>query len=297
MNNIEILLERIKTKKVLIIGESILDRFVYCKFQGNSIKSFCPVVKIEENIKNEDQKGGAFAIYRHLKDFINDIDLISNPIEEIIKTRYLDVDSGLKYFETNYFDLKKKVSHFNIDYKKYDIIIIADFGHGFCNYFPDDIDNVFLMCQTNSSNYGFNRVSKWKHLKKELVCIDKREASLQINKNYNELQNDYSNIFDIYNYELNTKNLIVTLGAQGGVLFDGLKLYEYTAIRTNIVDTIGSGDAFFAFISILNSIHDIKQDEKLKIASAAAALTTTWLANSKSVNKTDLINFINNYAK
>jgi bifunctional ADP-heptose synthase (sugar kinase/adenylyltransferase) len=46
MYQIDQILDQIKTNKVLIIGESILDKFIYCKFQGNSIKSFCPVVKV-----------------------------------------------------------------------------------------------------------------------------------------------------------------------------------------------------------------------------------------------------------
>ena len=107
MYQIEEVLDKIKKKKVLIIGESILDRFIYCKFQGNSIKSFCPVVKIDEKFQNEDQFGGAYAIYRHLKDFIIELDLVSNPIDEIIKTRYLDIATGVKYFETNYFNVQK----------------------------------------------------------------------------------------------------------------------------------------------------------------------------------------------
>ena len=154
-----------------------------------------------------------------------------------------------------------------------------------------------LNSQTNFENYGFNRVSKRKHLKKELVCIDKREASLQINTNFNDLKNNYTNINKVYNYELNTSKLIITLGAQGGVLFDGNESIEYSSMKTKIVDTIGSGDAFFAFISILGNLNDLSEEIKLKIASAAAGLTTTWLANSNSVNKLDLINFIKNYEK
>jgi ribokinase len=153
------------------------------------------------------------------------------------------------------------------------------------------------MCQTNSSNYGFNRVSKWKFLKKDLVCIDKREASLQINKNYNHLQNDISTISEVFNYELNTKRIVVTLGAQGGIYYDGNNTIQYKSYKTEIVDTIGSGDAFFAFTSILNNCDDISIENKLKIASAAAALSTTWLANSNSVNKKDLINFINKHER
>ena len=38
------------------------------------------------------------------------------------------------------------------------------------------------MCQTNSNNFGFNRLSKWKSYKKQSVCLDLREASLQINE-------------------------------------------------------------------------------------------------------------------
>jgi bifunctional ADP-heptose synthase (sugar kinase/adenylyltransferase) len=150
--------------RVAVIGETIKDEFIPVIYEGQSMKSFCPVLK-----KTEDhilvQEGGAKAIANHIKDFVKEVHVYSNPIDEIVKSRYIDVNDQKKYIEINRFNLNNEP--ISVQCSNYDVVIVADFGHGFCDRLSID-DGFHLMCQTNSNNFGFNRVSKWKKHQKNL---------------------------------------------------------------------------------------------------------------------------------
>ena len=271
-----------KKKSVLVVGETITDEFIRVIYQGQSMKSFCPVFRLTDE-PAEQQQGGASAIYRHLKDFVGSIDLYSNEPAEIVKTRYLNSNSGEKHLEFNAFKLRSRPDH-QIRVSDYDVVIVADFGHGFCDHINID-DGFHLMCQTNSHNFGFNRISKWKSRNKKSVCIDLREASLQINHEIRECTDEIMK--ELYNYELSTEDLYVTTGKMGSVYTDGKVIQRHGSYKTQIVDTIGAGDAFFAFSSMASALN-LPVKERLVIPSLAASLTTTWLCNEYNVNPDNL---------
>lgn len=273
-------IDKVKNLNVLVIGETIIDEFVPVSYEGNSMKSNCPVLKY--NGKPNIQEGGAGAIANHLKDFVRNVDLISNPHGTIVKTRYYDPFDNRKHVEINKFD-KDSYGDIPALHDEYDLIIIADFGHGYCENI--DIKKPFcLMTQTNSNNFGFNRVSKWKNYEKLLVCLDLREASLQMNKHYSDA--DLSMMNEIYNYELNSKYLFVTTGKTGSCFYDGNSYYKQPVFKSEIVDTIGAGDTFFSFASLISVFpNPVKY---LNIPGIAASLSTTWLCNEQSVNKANL---------
>jgi bifunctional ADP-heptose synthase (sugar kinase/adenylyltransferase) len=271
-----------KNKSVLIVGETITDEFIKVQYQGQSMKSFCPVFQLSPE-PVEQQLGGAYAIYRHLQDFVGKIDLISNAPSEIVKTRYIDVHNGTKHLEFNKFALNVRDT-ITVNVENYDVVIVADFGHGFCDNLQIN-DGFHLMCQTNSHNFGFNRISKWKAKKKRSICIDLREASLQINHSITDCSDTIMK--ELYDYELNTEQLFVTVGKQGSVFTDGNTIYRQESYKTQIVDTIGAGDAFFGFSALCSTL-DLPVEQRLIIPSLAASLTTTWLCNEQNVSTENL---------
>ena len=166
----------------------------------------------------------------------------------------------------------------------YDVVIVADFGHGFCDKLEIN-DGFHLMCQTNSNNFGFNRISKWKEKRKRSACIDLREASLQVNKRIKTAGKE--DILSIYNYELNCDDLFVTTGSAGSTFTDGEVVITQKSFKTEVVDTIGAGDTFFAFACLMSHLN--QKENSLLLPSLAASLSTTWLCNEKSVTKKLLI--------
>jgi bifunctional ADP-heptose synthase (sugar kinase/adenylyltransferase) len=270
--------DKVKDLSVLVVGETIIDEFIDVSYEGQSMKSICPVFKLEGT--KTIQQGGAQAIANHIYDFVKKVDVITNTNNEIVKTRYVDISDKKKHVEINKFD-SHNFKEINVDTKNYDVVIVADFGHGFCDKL-NITDGFHLMCQTNSNNFGFNRISKWKNKKKKSACIDLREASLQINR---RISNPSSkDIIDIYNYELNTEHLFVTTGKTGSTYTNGIDVSIMASFKTEIVDTIGAGDTFFAFASLASTVNS-KEFNKLLIPSLAASLSTTWLCNEKSVTK------------
>ena len=288
-NSISQFIELVSNLKIAVVGETIIDEFVEVQYQGQSMKSFCPVFRFTEAEKQV-QNGGAGAIASHLKDFVKSVDLITNSKEEIVKTRFIDKDGKKKHLELNKIN-NSNFGKISIDTTKYDVVIVADFGHGFCDKL--EIGGGFhLMCQTNSNNFGFNQLSKWKKHRKHSICLDLREASLQINERFEECSDQKA--IEIYDYEINCDDLFVTLGGKGALLTDGNNVYRQPVFKSNIVDTIGAGDTFFAFASLMSAI-EISHENKLMIPSLAASLSTTWLCNEESVTREKLLDYANQH--
>jgi bifunctional ADP-heptose synthase (sugar kinase/adenylyltransferase) len=281
-------IEIVKNWNVLVIGETIVDEFIPVVYEGNSMKSNCPVLRLEG--ETQIQQGGATAIANHIKDFVANVDIVTNNDRTIVKTRYYDPFDNKKHVEINKFDKKNYGNSSLPDLAQYDVIIMADFGHGFCDSF--EVNKPFcLMTQTNSNNFGFNRISKWKNFKKLMSCIDLREASLQMNKRYNQANEEM--LINLFNYELNSNYLFVTTGSKGSYFTDGKNCLNQPVFKTNIVDTIGAGDTFFAFASLISNIQ--QKERFLFIPGLAASLSTTWMCNEYSINQSNILKHANQY--
>jgi len=278
-------INQVKDLRVCVIGETIIDEFIEVKYEGQSMKSFCPVFRYAENgADKEQQMGGAAAIARHLEDFVAKVDLVSNKEGEIVKTRLIDRDDKKKHVEINKFD-DRNFGEIDIDTSAYDVIIVADFGHGFCDKL--NVNGKFhFMTQTNSNNFGYNRMSKWKENPKISACMDLREASLQVNA-----KTDFSErnaISNLYNYELLADKLFLTLGARGAVYYDGKNYVHQPVFKGPIVDTIGAGDTFYAFATLSAAIQHEDVEDIMLVPSLAASLSCTWLCNQEAVTKEKL---------
>jgi sugar/nucleoside kinase (ribokinase family) len=89
----------------------------------------------------------------------------------------------------------------------------------------------------------------------------------------------------VFNYELNTKSLFLTLGSDGSIFYDGYRMLSHGIIGSEVVDTIGAGDTFYAFSCLT---HFLNYENPLFIPSLAASLSTTWRCNAEAVNKANL---------
>lgn len=277
-------IDQVANLRVAIIGETIIDEFVDVVYEGHSMKSFCPVFRNVEGSEKQIQEGGSAAIAGHLKDFVKHVELISNTHNEIVKTRYIDAFDQKKHVEINTFNTSG-FEPITIDTQDYDVVIVADFGHGFCDQLKIN-DGFHLMCQTNSNNFGFNRMSKWKHLRKRSVTLDLRESSLQMNRKMKGTEE--KDIKELYAYEINADLMYVTLGSKGSLVTNGTKIDHQDAFKSKIVDTIGAGDTFFAFSCVMAQLTDEPDQE---VAALAASLSTTWLCNERSVTKQALLDY------
>ncbi|MCZ4409299.1 PfkB family carbohydrate kinase [Cryomorphaceae bacterium 1068] len=272
--------EAVKDFKVCVIGETIVDKFIEVKYEGQSMKSFCPVFRYaHQDGRSREQQGGASAIANHLRDFVKQVDVFTNTGNEIVKTRLIDADDAKKHVEINKFD-QGNFGPLEVNTHDYDVVIVADFGHGFCNELKVN-GRYHYMTQTNSNNYGYNRMSKWKSFPKKSACMDLREASLQVNR-----KTDFSSrdaIRELYNYEIGADKLFLTLGKRGSVYYDGSSYVHQDVFKGQIVDTIGAGDTFYAFACLAAELKFEDVNDVMTVPSLAASLSCTWLCNEEEV--------------
>jgi len=283
---IKFFIDQVKGLKVCVIGETIVDEFIDVKYEGQSMKSFCPVFRYAENgSEKRVQLGGAAAIANHLRDFVKDVELISNSNNEIVKTRLIDKDDQKKHVEINKFD-DSSFGPISIQPENYDVVIVADFGHGFCKNL--EVNGKFhFMTQTNSNNFGYNRMSKWKSFPKKSACMDLREASLQVNTKTNF--GERGAISELFNYEIGAEKLFLTLGSRGAVYYDGKNYVKQDVFRGPIADTIGAGDTFYAFSALSSHIEHENINDIMVVPSLAASLSCTWLCNEEKVTRKKLL--------
>lgn len=292
--------------KVCVIGETIIDRWTPVKTEGVSSKSTCPTALVNGSSRN--QLGGAYVVARHLQDFIKQVDLITNNFQNeypepladginhlfyadgcIAKERLYDAALNTKIFEVKTYTLKEPYQ-MKFPLEQYDLVIVADFGHGMLNKEvarqlseSKQIKYLSVMAQTNSSNMGFNRIDKYPSA--QTYCIDKTELRLCLN-HQEELYLE-NNLKEIESY-IRFDKLFVTLGSLGSILHTHDQYIEFPALSNKVVDPIGAGDAFFSLAS-LTAYLGYEDDRALLLPSLSAALNTQWLCNEYSVTRAGLI--------
>ena len=218
-------IDELKNLKVLIIGETIIDQYVFCEALGKSGKE--PVLVLRD-LEMEQYAGGASAIARHLSDFCNKITLVSMLGEKkehedyILKTLPSNIDTKFVYKESSPTITKKRfVDHItknkslgvysmndsllnekaqshllgilNQLIPDYDLMIVSDYGHGFISkevaeYISNQSIFVSLNAQINAANIGYHTMNKYKNID----CTIINETELR-----HELRDRESNIEDL----------------------------------------------------------------------------------------------------
>ena len=317
---------KISTKKVAILGEIIIDEYIFSKEMDKPSKENIHAVNF---IKKETYQGGTLAIAKNLSQFCKKIDVFSSgaftteekkfiksidnnhknintyieksKFQTIKKTRVLD-ENNRKIFEIYNKKGEKKYllnrylkNLITKKFKKYDFVIICDFGHGFLN---EDIYNlveknskkVSINVQTNSDNRGFNLVTKYK--KANLVCIDEPEIRLALSDRYSDFKILAKKLYK----KIKLNKLIITRGNAGISVFEfkkssKIKEISFSAFESNPIDTIGAGDAVLGIVSLMN-MKDIKLEVMAFCGNVFGALATKYLGHSSYIKKNDVIKAI-----
>ena len=314
------IIEEIKDLKVLCIGESIIDEYIYVKSLGKTPKEN---LISYNHVKSETFPGGIMASALHIVNYCKKVDVISivgedyfNKKNEIYsnkkikynllkskkinikKSRFIDNDFFNKVFAFYNIDGKlidKKLENQIIKklnkIKSYDLVIVLDYGHGLFSkniikYIEKNAKFIALNTQTNSANIGYNLVTKYK--KANFVCIDEPEARLAVSDKESKLSVVANKIFNSFD---KIENLIITRGKNGSYSFNR-KIGVFTpAFSKNVIDTMGAGDAFISISALASKIvNDI--DILSFIGNAVGSIHTNTIGNKKSVSKEELIKFI-----
>jgi fructose-1-phosphate kinase PfkB-like protein len=113
------------------------------------------------------------------------------------------------------------------------------------------------------------------------LSLDEREWLLGINNKKN---------VDIYKSNLLSKktSLSITLGKNGSIYHDSGKQYKCPVFVDKIVDTTGSGDAYFILTALLKTINT-RSDLIPFLGNVYAGMHTLNLANKNYPKKVDFI--------
>lgn len=273
-------LDDIKDLRILCIGESIIDEYQYGRTLGKSGKA--PIVAFKnENVERYD--GGILAIYNHLSDFC-DVDVLTG-WNRIVKRRY--IQNGQKLFETYSTENTPWIDESD-DIDKYDLVVVADFGHGFIDNdlrerITNNANSIALNCQLNAGNMGMNTINKYEMA--TYICVSENELRLAFSNQFDDLK-------EIIRENIEDDIVVaITQGNNGCLLYKNGEFVYVPAFVNISNDSIGAGDAFLAITSPLVCI-DAPLDVIGFIGNCVGAITCGWPGNSKYVTKDELIEYI-----
>lgn len=313
LNNLDYYLNKISKLEVNVIGEPIIDEYIYSDIAGLTSKD--PAVSVLKKNKII-IPGGTLAIAIMLSKFTKKVNLFTygnySTLKKIfkhfknikitnlssnskiqIKTRIINSNRFEKLIQiTNILSnetLNYKKIKTIIKRKKFKNLIICDFG---IDLFKDEVysflknskTKIYLNVQTNSLNYGKNLFTKYN--KFEYLSLDQNEFALAFGKPKLE-EKDINHIKRKYN----NKAFSITLGKKGSEFYSGNKKFYCPALVEKTHDTTGCGDAYFSITTLLKMINF--NDKIINfIGNSYAALHSQTVGNKKIYNKNELLNFI-----
>ena len=319
LNQIDKILDKIKKNRALVVGDLIIDRYIYGDVLGKSGKE--PHMVFSQ-FKEDFYIGGSAIIANHLSDFSKKITLLSDSGKEkninkllrrnlkknikhisilpdkdyksSIKTRYIDDITRYKLFGAyiiSNLDNRKFYNELTLKLNKLlklnDVIIIADYSNNFFNKNTINLIRkskkfISAMVQKNSNSpsfFSFNHIDNF-----NLVCINEGELR-------NELRDKKTNIDILAKDFLKKKKLeylVITKGIEGSILFDNkFNKYSCPSFNNKPVDKIGAGDSMLAILSILLK-DKINPLLSMLIASILSSIVVSKMGNSYSASKTDV---------
>lgn len=310
-------LEFVTNSKVLILGETIIDEYIYCDALGKVTKD--PLIAFEKRTKQM-QLGGVLAVAKHFgglgisshviskwaaldhqfvisevstNENINLINLKSN--KSIKKTRYVDRFSNARVFEsyelpnendylTSPKEIKNAIREHQLDF---DHLIIMDYGH---NFFDHHITTEYMSLgvpvsvntQSNAGNRGFNPVSNY--VNADMVFLNGSEVQIEMRRKVSKLDKI---VTDLGN-KLNCKELYVTNGSAGITSWSKKKgIIVSPTFAPTIVDRTGAGDALLAAVSSLRMNH-VPIEIATFFGNIAGSLLVGVMGNEKAITSADL---------
>lgn len=264
---------KVKNYHVLVVGDAILDEYIYVRPVGKAVKESALSVIVGNT---ERFYGGVWATANHVRNFVYKVDVLLGE-KRMVNTRLVEDVYLRKLFVMH--KVEDEIERRDpVDIPSYDLVIVNDFGHGAMT--PELIERVskearFLAvnAQTNATNYGFNLVTKYRRA--DLVVVDELEARLAAH--------DRDSAIEDVILALGFPKVIVTRGIHGAIGFDGA-FERQEALTDKIIDSMGSGDAFLAVVAPFAAAGASMRD-LVRIGNAAGAVKTQIIGHRSSVTK------------
>lgn len=310
--------------KVLVIGDIIFDRYTTVNVQGLTSKNR---ILSGRFIEESTQAGGALAVFRHVRQFTPNVKILSlvgnehwvddllqeyvGPDQDeilrvpgfttIVKQRFVEpLNEGKELsmlFSVNFIDAQVRAARVAESvYERaagliddVDLVLAMDFGHGLMGDKTRDLVQdrsrfLALNCQTNSNNHGFNLINR-RYRRADSFSLDERELSLACGRRDPDFGEELARLKKEFGagYAWLTRGAVETIGLKEGEAPCFCPPFE-----TNIVDTVGAGDAFCVLAS-LAAAKGLEIPFATFMGQLAGAQAVRIVGNSDCVKKADYL--------
>jgi rfaE bifunctional protein nucleotidyltransferase chain/domain len=313
--------------KVLIVGESIVDEYVYCESIGKAGKE--PVLAALQQ-SSEKFAGGSLSVVNHLAGFCSEVALLTvlggrdsqedfiraqlNPAVQvhflyqegaptIVKRRYMEMYPFQRLFEI--YEMNDEIDdqlhrafcgRLSDLIGGYDLVIVCDHGHGLIGSEAVRMLHgrsrfLAVSAQMNAGNYGFHTISKYP--RSDYFCLTEREARLDVRSRGRRIEE----ILEELSVRLNCPQLTLTRGQLGCLCYRrGEGFLEAPALALKVVDRTGAGNAVLA-VSSLFAVQEAPLDLLGFMANVAGAHAVATVGYRQSINPTALVRTIESLLK
>jgi len=248
--------------KVLVIGDSCLDEYIYCITSRFCPDAPVPILKPESFISTLGMAGN---VVDNLEALEIEVELISNA-NKIKKTRYVDSKTNHMFFridegEDDVFPIAQKTLD-NINWEDYNAVIISDYCKGFI-----DEDTIKYISKQHPITFL--------DTKKQIGSWVEDITFIKIN----DVEYRYSEKFIDNNYK---DSLIITRGSNGAEY----KGNTYPVKKVDVKDTSGAGDSFLAGL-VGNYLETYNIVKSIKFANKCATQVVQKKGTAK-INKNEI---------
>jgi D-beta-D-heptose 7-phosphate kinase/D-beta-D-heptose 1-phosphate adenosyltransferase len=237
-------------QKVLIIGDIIIDRYIYGTSTRLSPEAPVPVVNQE---RITETLGGAGLVYENLKNLGVDVDLYEHGELPSIKTRIIcDKHYITRIDQDNFADgiavLNKILSS---DFSQYTYVILSDYNKG-------------VLSESSSIIEHFNKfgckiiVDPKKH-------INHYNGAWLIKPNHSE--------FEKFEFDSWQGNIVITQSEKNVIAKIDNKIYDIPVKSVEVSDVTGAGDCFLAaFVYALTKNYDHRKCLEIAVRGATVSV-------------------------
>ena len=242
-----------KQLKVLLIGDSCTDEYVYGSCERLNPEAPVPILKFN---RKETKKGMAWNVRENIESFGIEVYMITNQ-ETITKTRYIDEKYNQQILRVDN-EPNLKPMNYDLPDGHFDALVISDYDKGFLSN-----EKVFELVEWFDGPVFID--SKKTKLPKESCFVKINDLE------FSKLDNP-------------ADNLIITRGSKGAE-YQG-KLYP--GEKVDIFDAVGAGDTFLSAMVYFYLKYG-KIEEAIPYANKAAAIAVsnfgTYILTKEDVNE------------
>jgi cytidyltransferase-like protein len=324
LNKIREFIDEFSSLKVLVIGDIIFDKYSTVSVQGLTSKNRILSSRfIDESL----QPGGALAIFRHIREFTQNVKLLSlcgnEPWINDELNNYLSADENLIQYHSNFTSIIKhryvepfnegkelsklfSVNHIDKEHpssniekglynqissiiEDFDLVLVADFGHGLMS------SKIRNLVQDRASFLALNCQTNSNNFGFNIINRQyKRTDSFSLDHSEMSLACGKKKFDECIELEILRDSLDASYGwfTRGGSETIGIsknrKPCMCDSLEKTVVDTVGAGDAFCAIAS-LSAVSRLPIELATLFGQVSGALAVKIIGNSSCISKSSFL--------